>query len=236
MENHFNQGVCRDSKYSVQILEKLPGNGRTARNALDPTQTSSRKEREKHWMMTLRTVHPYGLNDRIGDEYKTQESQHAIGRRFKALKRSHLRISRGGSRISDNTHMKYTDFWASLNKMLRSKLKEVLNVIRYNLASMKKANLKKLADLVTEELSSVDDNFPYIQWYYVILDIVDTKFFKPPKVKPKRTPPKNVCYVSFDNKADNKAIEMINLSSILNSSSVFLHLLRTLLLQLFYIA
>ena len=216
LANHFNQGVCRDSKYSVQILEKLPGNVRTARNALDPTQTSSRKEREKHWMMTLRTVHPYGLNDRIGDKYKTQESQHAIGRRFKALKRSHLRISRGGSRISDNIHMKYTDFWASLNKMLRSKLKDVLNFIRYNLASMKKANLKKLADLVTEELSSVDDNFPYIQWYYVILDIVDTKFFKPPKVKPKRTPPKNVCHVSFD----NKAIEMINLSSILNSSSV----------------
>ena len=41
---------------------------------VDPTQTAFRKQRELHWMLTLRTVFPYGLNNRIGDEFKTQEA------------------------------------------------------------------------------------------------------------------------------------------------------------------
>jgi len=30
------------------------------------------KARELYWMLKLRTVFPYGLNDRVGDEYKNE--------------------------------------------------------------------------------------------------------------------------------------------------------------------
>lgn len=70
LSNHFSEGFCKNANYHVQIIEKLEGNGRTGRKALDSQVTSLRKARETHWMLKLRTVYPYGLNDRIGDEHR----------------------------------------------------------------------------------------------------------------------------------------------------------------------
>ena len=47
----------------VQILEKLPGNG-YINGQFDKAMLKTRLEREDYWMKTLRTVYPYGLNDR----------------------------------------------------------------------------------------------------------------------------------------------------------------------------
>ena len=41
---------------------------------IDPVRKAERKKRELHWMKTLRTVYPYGLNDRLGDEYKSEDT------------------------------------------------------------------------------------------------------------------------------------------------------------------
>ena len=103
LSSHFNQGCCKNADYVVQILEKLAGNGRTARGAIDPKQTAERKKRETEWMLKLRTVYPYGLNDRIGDEYKHTESHSLVGNKFPQLSRTHPRESRGKSRIGFNT-------------------------------------------------------------------------------------------------------------------------------------
>ena len=48
-------------------LEELEENGRIARNAFNASTTSRRKQREKTWMLKLRTTHPYGLDDCLGD-------------------------------------------------------------------------------------------------------------------------------------------------------------------------
>jgi len=47
LSKHFNEGVCKGSNYSVQILEKLTGTGRTERNAIDASMTSHRKKKER---------------------------------------------------------------------------------------------------------------------------------------------------------------------------------------------
>jgi len=44
--------------------------------------------------LKLRTVFPYGLNDKIGSEYKN-ETRSCIGSRFPPLKRNFSRVSRG---------------------------------------------------------------------------------------------------------------------------------------------
>ena len=62
LSNHFSEGLCKNANYSVQIIEKLEGDGRTERNALNSQVTSLRKARETHWMLKLRTVYPFGLN------------------------------------------------------------------------------------------------------------------------------------------------------------------------------
>ena len=215
LSGHFNKGTCKGSGYTVQILEKLDGDGRTDRRALDPTKTALRKGRELHWMLKLRTVFPYGLNDRIGDEYKTDQFQHAIASRFPPLKRSHPRIKRGISRKGHNT-VTHTVFLKKLNNLLQNNLHDSLNFIRFSLASMKKSELKLLADLVNDEMVYKPSDFKYFQWYSAVLDTIDARVYKSLPVKSKKPPPKNVCHIHFD----NKGIEMINLSSILNSPDI----------------
>ena len=58
LSNHFDKGVCKDSDYTVQVIEKLEGSGRTERHSIDPKITSKRRKREDFWMKTLRTVYP----------------------------------------------------------------------------------------------------------------------------------------------------------------------------------
>ena len=130
-------------------------------------------------MLELRTIFPYGLNDRIGDEYKKEDSHFAVGRRFTALKRKHPRISRGKNR-SGASKLTCERFLTKLDELLKSNIKEVLNFIRKSLASMKKSQLKTLGKKVSEFLVDVDENSSYAQWYSAISDTIDSKLFKEP--------------------------------------------------------
>jgi len=55
---HFNNGSCSIEDVCVQPIEQITGDGR------DPDIGKARKFREAYWMKELRTVFPYGLNDR----------------------------------------------------------------------------------------------------------------------------------------------------------------------------
>ena len=214
LSDHFNKGVCKDASYSVQILEKLEGNGRTERNALDPSVTSIRKDREMFWIYQLRTLYPYGLNDRIGNEYKNDNTHRLVGKRFPPLNRTCPRIRRG---IAHNNalSMEPSIFIQNLNDKLSNDLANTPNFIRTTLLKYKKSKLKKIATLLYDELS-VSNNDIYQQWYLAALDIIECKLYKPPVQKPKRKSPGNILKISFD----SKAIEMINLPRIVNSSEV----------------
>ena len=59
------------SSYTINIIEKLEETERTERNTMDFAAKPFRKARETYWMHELRTIFPYGLNDKIGDEFKT---------------------------------------------------------------------------------------------------------------------------------------------------------------------
>ena len=51
---------CAGSSFIIQILEIFPGTG--YKN--DKVQPAKRFKREDYWMKTLRTIYPYGLNER----------------------------------------------------------------------------------------------------------------------------------------------------------------------------
>ena len=99
MLDHFSKGLCKGSHFSLQIIEKLKGDGRvedkeekeekddkkkkTKRAPMDTGVGVERRKRETFWIRTLRTAYPYGLNDRIGDEYKrVDRDTEAIGKHF----------------------------------------------------------------------------------------------------------------------------------------------------------
>lgn len=215
LSNHFNEGLCKGESYTVQILEKLEGEGRTARGALDASITSKRKERELYWMMKLRTVFPYGLNDRIGDEFKNEDTHFAVGRRFPPLNRIRPRVSRGCLRKGKNS-LTGSQFLDQLKDLLHGQLSEALYFIRIRVSSFKKKELKILADKVNQILTNSTDESKFIQWYSVVLDLIDTKLYKPKPVKVKKPVPSNICHVFFD----NKGVEKINLPRILNDPSL----------------
>ena len=56
------------------VIEKIEGSGRTDKNAIDSKVSSMRKKREDFWMKTLKTVYPYGLNDRVGDDFMRDQA------------------------------------------------------------------------------------------------------------------------------------------------------------------
>ena len=47
------------------------------------------KARETYWMDELRTIFPYGLNDRIGDEFKTDNKHINVAAKFSCLPRKY---------------------------------------------------------------------------------------------------------------------------------------------------
>src|ERR1044071_9860586 len=61
LASHFN-GPCTLKDFSVQPIECIGGNGR------DGKSQKHRKLRELFWIKELRTVYPYGLNDRCSGQ------------------------------------------------------------------------------------------------------------------------------------------------------------------------
>ena len=82
LSKHFGTGLCKNAKYSINIIEKLSGSGRDENNKPLQGVTSERQRMETKWMLTLQTVFPYGLNDRVGDEYMKEKESRVVGKNF----------------------------------------------------------------------------------------------------------------------------------------------------------
>ena len=66
MINHFCD-VCPGSTFSIQIIEVFKGDGYN-NNKVCPVARKIRIGRENFWMKELRTIFPYGLNERAGGQ------------------------------------------------------------------------------------------------------------------------------------------------------------------------
>ena len=77
--DHY-KNVCPGATFSIQIVETLPGNG-YSNGVVDSTMLEYRLQREDHWMKTLRTIYPYGLNERT----KFMNKDFPVGKLFPSL-------------------------------------------------------------------------------------------------------------------------------------------------------
>ena len=66
-------GLYRNANYIVNIIEELYGSERNDNGIPIPGVRVERQKKETKWMLTLQTVYPYGLNDRVGDEYMVEK-------------------------------------------------------------------------------------------------------------------------------------------------------------------
>ena len=148
LSEHFNQGACKEARFSVHI-EKLSGNGRlpshhtNVKGTVDPAITCLRRQKETDWMLKLRTVYPYGLNDRIGDEYMSDRDNFYVYSRFTSLSRLREQYKIRTKTPSSNTFI-VDNFIYILNESLRSSLCNTMNLVRVLLSSLKKAHCRIL--------------------------------------------------------------------------------------------
>ena len=124
LNTHFSKG----SSHTVNIIEKIEGTGRTDRNTMDFAAKPIRKARETYWMHELRTIFPYGLlNDRIGDEFKTDNKHINVAAKFSSLPRKHSRANRGKNHKGAPLLLPQ-QFLNTLNHMLTTNIKDPPNL------------------------------------------------------------------------------------------------------------
>ena len=212
---HCNE-VCDGHHFEYRILEKLPGNGYDSHGEMDLEMLAIRKAREDEWMKKLRTIYPYGLNEKAeGKETNSSVVHPAVGKLFPPLPRHGTRLSRyRESRNVKTSNLTCDEFFDHLEQLFQSNLQNSFNEIRKILNLAKKKVLKEIAFHILER-----DKYHFhekrFQWYHYILDIIDTKFLKP-SVVTKKTPPKNVVTIRFV----NKGLDELHVNSIFRSPDV----------------
>ena len=95
LNTYFSKGYCKESSYTVNIIEKLEGTGLTDRNTMYFAAKRILKVRKTYWMHELRTIFQHGLNDRKGDGFKTDNKHINVGAKSSSLPKRHSRANRG---------------------------------------------------------------------------------------------------------------------------------------------
>ena len=175
--DHFSN-VCPGALFSIDILEKLPGDG-YENGSIDDKMRKYRLEREDYWMKTLRTVYPYGLNDRA----KSINSDNPVGSLFPPLPRHGSRFVDQRTRTNRNSTPSHSDLDLLMEEINNAPILQRGNVCRKTLDSFQRKHLRKLALEANKRLDSCTDQTK--RWFELILDTFFTKIFKeqPPKKK-----------------------------------------------------
>ena len=217
LSDHFSKGACRNAKFSVHIIEKLPGDGRDEDGNVDSAMTTIRRKKETAWMLKLRTVFPYGLNDRVGDEYMSEKGNCNVASKFPTLKRNGNRF-RVRTKTYASSNFICEHFIYILNESFRNNIKNSMNLVRVLLSSLSKSACKSLYGKVMEFLADKHDSFMYGQYFLAALDILSSRIGKAPCVQKatEKPTPSNRCHITFD----NKAIDFINIQRIFRDNEV----------------
>ena len=89
MNDHFEfhrDTSCSCYSFSYQIIEKLPGTGYDENGNLDEKWTKIRKDKEDIWIKKMRTIFPYGLNEKAkGKDNDSSVTHEAVGRSYKGF-------------------------------------------------------------------------------------------------------------------------------------------------------
>ena len=204
--NHYKH-VCPGATFSIQIIEKLEGDG-YKNGALDTEVKKYRLQREDFWIKRLRTVYPYGLNDRVKDG----NSGAPVGKLFPPLPRhSPRRLVRERRRVNQQQQIDSLD---SLFLHIHTfHFSERGNALRKKLECLKRKTLNILANEASTKLPTCTDQEKRI--LELVIDTYMSKVFKVEEEKKKKFS-EFVLPVFFD----NKGLEYIHLGSILRNQEV----------------
>ncbi len=200
--DHLN-GPCKDNGFEVNIIEKIPGNGRDADGKIDNNTTHKRRLREAYWMKELRTVYPFGLNNRCEKNMDQRDKDDNVYSMFNKKKKKKNRRRRHRSEV-----VKYPAQLVYDQIINSNSTKEAICYIQSTVPQMKKTELQKLDDLL--EQTDIDDRIKNI-FNEIVMDKIKKKVIHQPKRKFGN--PLKILY-------HNKAMDYINLPKILHNKQV----------------
>ena len=203
--DHF-KNVCPGATFTILILEVLPGNG-YVNGKVDPAMLQYRLQREDYWIKTLRTIYPYGLNERT----KFMNRDSPIGKLFPPLPRHGAKFVTQRSRTSTISRIANLDTLIDTTFSFDAEIRS--NEYRKLLDSLRHSNLRILAVEANSRLSTCEDHLK--RWYDLLIDIYFTKVYIEEKEKTKKAP-KHLLPIFFH----NKGLEFIQLKRILRNSDV----------------
>ncbi len=166
-----------------------------------------RLQREDFWIKALRSIYPYGLNERV----KSMNKDIPAGKLFPSLPRhgtkfvEHRMRSKVKARISDLDSLVHSTFSFSPE--------ERANKCRILFDRLRQSNLRKLAEEASTLLFSCENHLK--RWYELLIDIFLTKTMKIEKPNVKRSP-SHILPIYFH----NKGLEFIQLKNILRKPCV----------------
>ena len=187
LSKHFSIGLSKNANYIVNIIDKLSGSGRDDNGNPIPGITVERQNKETKWVLALHTVYPYGLNDKVGDEYMAEKDSRVVGNMFLSLHPlcKHPEYNYSKNKL-DNSFLKQ-NFVKILTTHIDHNLKDAGYLIRVSIKSFKKSFLKHICNDVYDFLSSKADSFPNQQWYEMALDLIQSRIYNPPASKTTKT-------------------------------------------------
>ena len=139
MTKYFRNDHVRSS-FSIQILEIFEGDSHV-NGKVCPIPITGKKilERKDHWMKTLRTKYPYGLNDIARDE-----DTKPVGLQFPSISRGAARTVRPRTKLVPTANTADAIF-EQIHLIIDSDIKNAYFHIRVILNTVKKKMLKQLA-------------------------------------------------------------------------------------------
>ena len=152
-----------------------------------------------------REIFPYGLNDGIGDEFKTDNKHINVVAKFSSLSRKHSRANRG-KKQKGVPRLLPQQFGKDLNQMLNTSIKDAPN--RISISSMKKSYLKISHQLMSTKLCDSPPDFIFFIYYHQAIVLIESKIMKPLTPKSSNKPPKSVRSIFFG----NKGVEFTNIA------------------------
>ena len=208
--DHF-QNCCPGQSFTIQVIEVFEGDGYT-NGVVDGDMRVVRREREDWWMKTLRTVYPYGLNDQA----KGKNSSSSIGSLFfpllRYVNRPITRNRNKSPRLTQTTTPQ--DTFDEILQLITTINPQTANLVRIKLTSSNTKTLKSIWNLTKH--NDIFHNDQWIRWQDYILDIIDTKIYKPPAKKERKPTAIFNLHIRFI----NKGLDFIKIRKILKSDDV----------------
>ena len=223
LKAHFTQGPCKGETFSLNIIEKLKGNGRNDENELSTEITEERRSREQWWIKELKTAYPYGLNVRVGATYFNHENtegniSYAEFNNKPKLSKTKKRGKHKPKSVQKEVllHLDAEKYADNLMEIIKnSTIIETFTKARKMLFTTPKQFLKSLKPVLMNRYVLVC--LADVQKFDLVADLLNFKIRnKSPQTMSKNKTKQPFMTVQFV----NKGVEMVNLSRILNNQAI----------------